>query len=421
MKWRRAVWLVLGVVIAGWWIAGLSESSVVGTSALDSLAARELDVLDRDIAFFTERTRRDPESAFDRSSLAARYLQRARETGSEEDNRRAEEAARQSLALRLVHNVPTYALLASSLLAQHRFTEALRAAHELVRADSTALASLALLGEVYLELGRYDSAGAIFGRLRVRRDLAVAPRVARWDELSGRLDEAERTFADAIQQLPRQSNLRSEQVAWFYLRRGELELKQGRLGYAERTLRSGLAVRPGDHRLLAGLAKLELMRGRPRRAIEYGEHALASQSDPATLGIVAGAYYRLGDSARAEEYSRAMEVAVGGQSGPFHRAWSLFLLNHDRRVPEVLANAEREIRTRRDVYGYDLLAWALYKQQRYLESAQAMTAALALGTEDAMLYYHAGMIERGLGDAASARGYFERARALNPRSVFPIP
>jgi predicted TPR repeat methyltransferase len=43
-----------------------------------------------------------------------------------------------------------------------------------------------------------------------------------------------------------------------------------------------------------------------------------------------------------------------------------------------------------------------------------MARALALGTQDAMLFYHAGMIELALGDSAAARAQLERALATNP-------
>ena len=43
-----------------------------------------------------------------------------------------------------------------------------------------------------------------------------------------------------------------------------------------------------------------------------------------------------------------------------------------------------------------------------------MARALALGTRDAMLYFHAGMIDRALGDTASARARLETALAINP-------
>ena len=78
----------------------------------------------------------------------------------------------------------------------------------------------------------------------------------------------------------------------------------------------------------------------------------------------------------------------------FRSAWSLFLLDHDRRVPEVLAHIRRELETRHDVYGYDLLAWALHKEGRHAAARAAMTQALALGTDDPLLLRHAAAIGR---------------------------
>jgi lipoprotein NlpI len=44
-----------------------------------------------------------------------------------------------------------------------------------------------------------------------------------------------------------------------------------------------------------------------------------------------------------------------------------------------------------------------------------MQRALAQHTEDAQLLYHAGMIERALGNADAARTYLAQAVAMNPR------
>src|SRR2546430_13336381 len=90
----------------------------------------------------------------------------------------------------------------------------------------------------------------------------------------------------------------------------------------------------------------------------------------------------------------SMEVAVLGQPGQWHRAWSLFLLDHGRRVPEVLAHVTKELETRRDIYGYDLLAWALHKSGRDGAARIAMARALALGTDDPLLLRHAAAIGR---------------------------
>ena len=42
-----------------------------------------------------------------------------------------------------------------------------------------------------------------------------------------------------------------------------------------------------------------------------------------------------------------------------------------------------------------------------------MQRALALGTRDAMLYFHAGMIARSLGDSARARSRLDTALAID--------
>ncbi len=350
---------------------------------------------DADIAFFRRRVAADPIGAADRSRLATLYLQRARETANYEDYRRAERLARRSLDLRVAHNENTYGVLASALLAQHRFVEAHDAARALNARSPGVPGHQALLAETALELGRYREARALFDSLwPARRDLAVAPRLARWEELTGRTDLARRLLERALADVKSRRDLPPEQVAWFHLRAGDLALRSGRLKEAEFAFRQGLDVFPGDYRLLAGLARLEAARGRWRRVIDYGDSAVALVPDPATFGFVSDAYAALGDSSGAAEYARAMEIAVLGQPGQWHRAWSLYLLDHDRRVPEVLARVQDDIRTRRDVYGFDLLAWALHKAHRDREARDAMTKALALGTHDPLLRDHAAAIGR---------------------------
>lgn len=397
---------------AGWLAARASEATAAAASDPSPLTA-EAEGHTQDIALYERRASEDAQSAEDRAQLAALYLQRGRETGDEEDVRRAEGAARQSLALRTAHNGKTFVTLASSLLAQHRFAEARDVAARVAELYPEEPAYRALLGETQLELGEYDAARATFNTVDpVTASLSARTRLARWAEITGRTDVARRLLATAAEDAERRPELPREQRAWFHLRAGDLELRVGRLRAAERALRAGLAANPEDRRVLAALARLEAARGDWPRAIEYGDRAIAVALDPATLGVVSDAHAALGDTAKAAEYVRAMEVAVSGEAGPSHRAWGLFLLDHGRRVPEVLARARAELTVRRDVYGHDLLAWALYRSGRTTEAHAAMAAALALGTQDVMLFQHAAAIERALGDEAAARRYERRVEAL---------
>ena len=194
----------------------------------------------------------------------------------------------------------------------------------------------------------------------------------------------------------------------------DIELRNGRLRGAERAIRAGRAALPNDYRLLAAEARLASVRHDWQRVIVLGDSSVAIVLDPATLGLIGDAYAALGDSSKAEEYIRTMEVAVTQQPGAYHRAWSLFLLDHGRRIPEVTAKIREELQTRRDIYGYDLLGWAMYKQRKYTEARAALETALSQGTQDAVIFYHAGMVERAAGRPASARASLERAMAINP-------
>jgi tetratricopeptide (TPR) repeat protein len=378
-------------------------------------APSEAEIRDRNIEFYAARARRDPTGGFDLARLAALYLRRSREMGSYDDLLRAERAARRSLGNRKAHNAAAAQVLVSSLLAQHHFPDALDAARRLVRLDPGRASYRAMLGEIALELGRYDEADAVFSRLGGRTgELAVASRIARWHEIEGRTANARRVIDTALRAALQRRDLPREQLAWFWWRRGDLEFREGRVDAAAYAFHQGLTAHPGDYRLRSALARLAAVRHRWRDAIAGGERSVAAGADPATLGTLSDAYAALGDTARASAYARAMEAVVRRQSVPYERVWSLFLLDHDRRVPEVYETVRAELRTRRDIYGWDVLAWALHKLGRDVEARDASRVALSRHTRDAMLHYHAGMIAYTLGDDATARTELTTALAINP-------
>ena len=392
-----------------------AESPIVAASAPAAPLRSAAEIRDLDIVYFNQRAERDPTGALDLARLGALYLARGRETGDPRDAELAEQAARRSLRNRATHNEAAAFVLQSSLLSQHRFAEALRLAVAARDAEPENQTARAAVGEIQMELGQYDSARVSFTGLRVTLgDLAVAPRRARWAEIQGQPEQARMFLKAALATAQRQSSLPLEQVAWYWLRVGDVELRTGRPVAADSAYRAGLAVHPNDYRLLSALAHSALVQQRWRDAIAFGEQAIGVTLDPATLGILSDAATALGDTAKAAEYARVMDVVVLQQPGAYHRAWSLFLLDHDRHVAVVSRKIRDELRTRRDVYAYDLLAWSLHKQGRHREAATAMAQALREGTQDAQLFYHAGEIERALGHDDAARAHLIRALAVNP-------
>ena len=81
---------------------------------------------------------------------------------------------------------------------------------------------------------------------------------------------------------------------------------------------------------------------------------------------------------------------------------------------EALQWARRDIEIRHSVYAYDALAWALYKNGEFAAARDAMNKALALGTRDAHLLRHAGLINSRAGDLEHGRALLQQAQAVNP-------
>lgn len=409
----RRTCVVLGLAA----LAGCSPRVSRSTNEAEFAVAAGLDpaVRDKDIEFYEKRLREDPLSATDRSRLGMLYLSRARERGDYADVQRAESLAVQSLTQREAHNTGTWSLLASARLASHDFVGALDAARRYVESDTTSLTAQALLGEILLEMGSYDEARTIFIALEGHTSQpSIAARLARWYEITGRIGQAQAVARYASKVARQDGGLSREQVAWFSMRVGDLALKRGALGEADSAFALGLRVFPGDHRILAAQARLGMARRDWKAAIAAGEQAIAVQLDPATLGLLADAWLASGDSAQSESYSRAMTLSALEQPGAIHRAWGLYLVDHGERLDDVLRRVRTEAKTRKDVYGYDLLAWTLHARGNDKAAWQAAQVALSQGTEDAQIVSHAASIARALGRIEDADRLTARVVAINP-------
>ena len=377
-------------------------ASAAADAARFAVAFSERPDRDVQIRVWRQALNADSTSAIALGQLAALHLQRAREGGTYDDYVQAETYARRSLAKRTQRNANTAATLVSILMAEHRFMDARAVAESLVVREPDVPEYRAAPGEVAMELGDDVLAARMFRSVWADRGtLTIAARLSRWLEITDHVPEARRLLASARADVMSRRDVPRETKAWFALRVGDLELRAGRLRAADEAFRAGLVIEPGDPRLLAAMARLATVQQRPADVIRWGEAAIGVQLDPATLGLVGDAYAARGDSAKSAEYFRTLEVAVSMQPGAFHRAWSLYLLDHGLRVGEVLEKATAELSDRKDVYGWDLYAWALEKSGRRAEARAAMQQALRLGTPDPLLLQHAARI--GVGALATGK------------------
>jgi tetratricopeptide (TPR) repeat protein len=219
---------------------------------------------------------------------------------------------------------------------------------------------------------------------------------------------------EAAAETARLSGALPESRAWFEYQVGYLHLKSGDPDTALDWFERADELLPGYYLAQAGMARATAAQGDLATASTHYQELIAAVPQPDYLAALGDLYTLQGDAAAADEQYATVEFIAELGAGAYDRQFTLYLLNHDLRLEEALAAARQDVAQRQDVYAWDTLAWALYKQGRHAEAADAMARALAPGTVDAQLHYHAGMIQAALGDTVGARHHLERALEINP-------
>jgi tetratricopeptide (TPR) repeat protein len=374
------------------------------------------DELERLIRVFEEQVRTAP-SATGFAFLGRLELERARLTGDGSSYVRAATALEEAVT-RAPTDVEARTLLATVRFTTHDFPGAFEIADRLVSSGGGPSA-LAVRGDAAIELGRYREAAEDYRLLAAElpRSAGAHVRLARLAFLDGDVGEAVRE-ARVAEELATRDGSFGATLSWYAAFRGRLALDRGRYGEAALHYRRAVRAAPDHHVAVAGLAAARVAQGRSTEAIALFRRAIRMVPEPSYVGALGDLYAAAGRRRLAERRYRTVEAigALAGTGPPvYDRQRAMFLADHDLRLPEALRLVRAELSTRRDVYGWDALAWVMLKLGRPDEARVASERALALGTPDARLWYHAGMISAALGEDERAREELTRALTLSPR------
>ena len=243
-------------------------------------------------------------------------------------------------------------------------------------------------------------------------------RQARLALLRGQTDLATQHFANAVILALELRIPSRETVAWCRWQLGETAFSIGDYATAERHYREALITFPDYHRALAALGRVLAARGDRASAIAQYEQVTRILPDPSFVAALGDLYTLAGrDREAAAQYALVEHIArLSALNGAlYNRQLALFYADHDMQVEDAYAAAAKEYETRRDIYGADAVAWTALKAGKIAAAQAAMHEALRLGTRDAKLYYHAGMIAQAAGEKAAASAYLQRALQLNPQ------
>jgi tetratricopeptide (TPR) repeat protein len=372
------------------------------------LAARNTRIL-----FFEDRVRHDTIDYLSFNTLAAEYLQRARETGDVADYERAATAADRSLEA-VPENYAGLVLAAQVALAQHNFRAALALTDRAVPIRPDFATAYGARGDAYVQLGRYAEAAKDFQEMvKLQPDLTAFSRLANLAYLRGDLFNATDFWKQALTSA---KGLPVENQAWARVQLSVQYFDQGDLKNAEKQAGSALKLYPDYVHALAALGAVRAAQGRWDESIglyRRAQELLPQVQYVVALGDVYAAAGRPDDARRQYDLVQAIDALYRANGINTDLQISLFYANHDFDDGAALTLARNNYAANPGIYAADGLAWALHKNGRDAEAVAPIEEALRLGTRDAALHFHAGMIYARLGNAAFARQHLALALGIN--------
>lgn len=313
------------------------------------------------------------------------------------------------------------AALAQTRLDAHRFAEARDAALELRELAPGELRPLELLADASLELGDLAEARAAVQTLVQLEGgtLAAIPRQARLDWLTGKIESARDRLEQGIARAGKLSAPNPALAADLHLQLGSIAFTTGDWEAAEASFQAAEKLQPGSWRAADHLAELRAAQGRLEEAVTLYEKLAKRLPRPEFAQALADV---LLTAKRPEEAAAWKERAEAGflasiQAGGFlyFRHLACFYAENPESAGKALEWAREDLGQRHDIYAYDSYAWALYKNGRLPEAVDAIGKALATGSRDPHLLYHAGLIRMAAGDFTAGKAAFQQAAAVNPR------
>ena len=355
-----------------------------------------------------------PRSAAQQADLGLALVQRARDEADPAFLVEAESALRASLELQPESNAPASVGMASLANFRHDFSGSLHWSRRAIAANPHGAAAYGLLGDALFELGRVRAAAAAYQQMvDLRPDTASYVRASYTLQDAGEMDAAIRTMRLALQA----AGPIGESAAFVQHQLGDIFQSQGRYAQAERANRIGMQLAPGFVPPTVGVAEAYLARGDAQRAIPILERAVAELPTIEYMTTLGDVYRSLGRDKEARAmYTRVADsLAVYRDNGVKPDAdFIIFYADHGVRPQAALREAFDIYENRPTGKVADALAWMLHALGRDREAHRYAREAVAAASASSAELFHAGQIERALGNRTAGNRLLRKALRMDP-------
>jgi tetratricopeptide (TPR) repeat protein len=286
--------------------------------------------------------------------------------------------------------------LAHNYVSQHRFKEAQVLLDSAYTYPDNHRETEMMLFDVAMELGEYDRADTLLGKIKDPKDFNYLIRLAKWSDHNGNLDAAIK-YMEQAKQIAEERDNRGLKL-WVYSNIGDFYGHAGRLQDSYNSYLKTLAIEPDNHYVKKQLAWMVY-------SSEKDTKEANRILDSVMVNHKAPDYYLLkgqmaefdGDTSEAnKEYEKFIKATENPDYGGMYNAY-LIDLYADREPQEALKLAAREITNRATPETYQLLAYAQLKAGDKEAALKTIAEYVEGKTSEPKALFHSALIYKANG------------------------
>jgi tetratricopeptide (TPR) repeat protein len=363
----------------------------------------------------------NPENNTAKLNLARAYIQEARITGDHSYYDGSALALLEDVIKNEVENFDALCCKATVLLSQHHFSEALDVAKIALPINPNSAFIYGLMCDAYVELGNYNEAIKMSDKMiSIRPDIRSYARISYLREIHG-------DYKGAIQACKLAVGAGYpglEETEWTRIILAHLYESTGHLDSAQYHYELALQERPDYAFAIAGLGKIEKVKGNYKAAIDYLEKAKSLIIEYSFADELTDVYKLNNENEKAEASAKSVikqlsplsnedeSNSAHGHYADKELAYAYLKIND---TENALKHAQLEYdRRSENIDVCETIAWVHYKKGNLMDANNMINKALKTNSKNPILLIRAGLIKIKAGEKEKGIDLINVALKANP-------
>ncbi len=354
------------------------------------------DAIHKDLEFWQARFNNDSTHLMEMSRLSGIHAALFGSTGDISELKISETLIKKSHDVSARNKDSYLRSLAHNYISQHRFKEAQVLLDSAYTYEDNRKETEMMLFDVAMELGEYDRADTLLGKIKDPKDFNYLIRLAKWSDHNGNLDAAIKYLEQAKQIAEERDNKGLK--LWAYSNIGDFYGHAGRLEDSYNSYLKTLAIEPDNHYVKKQIAwMIYSSEKNTKEANRILDSIMVNHKTP-DYYLFKGemAEYEGNTSEAKKQYDMFLTATDNADYGGMYNTY-LITLYAETNPQKALALAEKEITNRATPETYQLLAYSQLKAGEKEAALKTIEEHVEGKTSEPKALFHSALIYKANG------------------------